>query len=434
MKDPARRKVSAGTKLMLVLTILVLIGTGILLNRLYSDGVPDVSRTRTDAVSRSGNGAGTGDQTGGRSPDLNRGSTVESQSNRTSGQTSSTASPVRKGTGSFTLTVAGTAVMEGDVRKSCYYEDVKVYDFSEVMSLLKTELRSDVNILFLENIISDDGKVTDVIVPSSLTAMLKTAGFNMAACGFSKAWDKEGEGISSTRQHLLGEGIVPLGICDPADQNPVRIQEYGGIRVVFLQYTDTIKSAVRKKMANQQESRTVPAADPEEIRNDIAEARKQGADAVIVLLNWGKTGGKQPDKAQRNLAQSIAEAGADLIIGSGSRYPQTAEYLTANDRQVLCVWSLGTTLSGERKSTDWLSGYLFHAELTLDSTGVLSIGVPAYTPLYTWKSNLTGKLGFRCLAANGAIPDGMDADQQKTMGKAAEVTRKAVQDSPMQER
>ena len=91
-------------------------------------------------------------------------------------------------------------------------------------------------------------------------------------------------------------------------------------------------------------------------------------------------------------------------------------------------------MSGERKNTDWLSGYLFHAELILDENDSLHIQTPAYTPIYTWKSKLSGKLVFRCLPANRLPPDGMDSDQESTMGKVAEVTRKALQGSPLQER
>ena len=35
---------------------------------------------------------------------------------------------------------------------------------------------------------------------------------------------------------------------------------------------------------------------------------------VYILLNWGKVGSKTPDKTQKALAQTLANAGADLII------------------------------------------------------------------------------------------------------------------------
>ena len=432
VKYHERRKISVGTKVMLVIAPLVLIGSVLLLNLLSSGYWPDFSRTHTGIVSQKGNSTGENRETG--AVDGNRTTITDSDTGTNKAEHGKSGMTETRKVRHFTLTAAGTAVMEGDIRKNCYFEDVRIYDFSDVMSLLKTELRSDVNILFIENIIMDDEKVTDIIVPSSLTAMLKTAGFNMAACGFSRAWDQGQKGIAATRTNLQQQGITPLGIYESEEQNIIRIMDCGGIPTAFLQYTDTIQSGTRNKMIKQNEGRSVPAADPEEIRADIEEARKQGAKAVIVLLNWGKKGGKQPEKNQRNLAQQIADAGADLIIGSGSRYPQTAEYLSAGDRQVMCVWSLGTTLSGERKNTDWLSGYLFHAELILDENDSLHIQTPAYTPIYTWKSKLSGKLVFRCLPANRLPPDGMDSDQESTMGKVAEVTRKALQGSPLQER
>ena len=60
------------------------------------------------------------------------------------------------------------------------------------MMLLKKELQSDLNIVFLENLISEDAKANDVTAPGAGAVMLKAAGFNAAACGFSKAFDKDG--------------------------------------------------------------------------------------------------------------------------------------------------------------------------------------------------------------------------------------------------
>ena len=66
---------------------------------------------------------------------------------------------------SFTLTVAGTVALEGEVRKNSYYSDSKQYDYYDIMMLLKKELQSDLNIVFLENLISEDAKANDVTAP-----------------------------------------------------------------------------------------------------------------------------------------------------------------------------------------------------------------------------------------------------------------------------
>ena len=327
----------------------------------------------------------------------------------------------------MTISFAGTAVLEGEVRENGYFKDARVYDFSDYMVLLKRELTADLNVVFLENILSDDLKTNNTVAPGSAADMLKNAGFQMAACGFAKAYDHGIEGIASTRNKLIERGITPLGIFESEADDRLCMAEINGIRTALLQVTDTISASVRKKMASRDFAAAVPAADPEEIAAEITRARQAGAQAVIVLIQWGKAG-NAANKNQKLLAQKIAEAGADLIVGSGSRICQPMELLTAprpdgSVAEVPCVWSLGTTLSGDR-STRRLGGMLLRACLA-EEDGKVSVSL-TYTPLYTWKYKQDGHYYYRCMAATGEVPDGMNKDQQNDMKKVLNNIQNAV--------
>ncbi len=334
----------------------------------------------------------------------------------------------------FTLTAAGTVALEGEIRKNSYYSEAKQYDYYDIMMLLKKELQSDLNIVFLENLLTDEGKTNDVTASGAGAAMLKAAGFNTAACGFSKAWDKQEDGIAATGKLLEENGIHPVGISTKEHPDPGRTAEFNGIRVALLQYTDTIPAAARKKMVKSGQENLIPEADPERIAADTEKARRQGCELVIVLLNWGKPG-KAPDKNMRAKAQQIADAGADLIIGCGSRIVSGADMLTSGDgkRQVLCVWSLGTVLGGNRSSISRIAGMLLQVTVCQEN-GKTEIRDACYIPVYTWKYRQDSRYYYRCLAADREVPDGMDAEQQKMMKKAADTVRKAMKDSPLGER
>ena len=443
MKDPGNRKVSFGTRVMLVVTLLVLIGSVMILIRFSSGRSIDLTGARMNPLNLEENYTGPDEVTGkpGKTPEPD----LENKTSDFPQETVSGVSAVQAATPSpvaaersFTMTVAGTVAMDGEVRKNSYLSDSRTYDFTDIMSLLKYEIRSDLNAVFLENIISDEEKVSDTVTPSSVARVLKNAGFQIAACGFANAWARESSGISSTRTNLRENGISPAGIFEPGNRERVGITEVQGIRVSVLAYTDTISASTRKKMDKKDESDTVPAAESEQIAADISEARNRGAEAVIVLINWGKVG-KTPDKAQKALAQSIADAGADLIIGAGSRVPQAAEYLTAqradgSKTEILCIWSLGTVLSGDRSNIRRISGYLLHVRIHLTRDGKAAVEQPEYTPLYTWRYRQDGQYYYRCLAANRNPPDGMDNEQIKSMDKAAEATRSALAGSPLSER
>jgi poly-gamma-glutamate synthesis protein (capsule biosynthesis protein) len=288
--------------------------------------------------------------------------------------------------------------------------------------------------VFLENIISARSKASDTVAPESAAALLKEAGFGMAACGFAQAFANGKDGVEDTLSALSRQGISALGIRSAEDPGKPEVKTVNGVRVSFLQYTSGIPSKTRKNMERDETSGMVPEAEIDLISEEIDSARAQGAEAVIVLLNWGKTG-KDPDKAQRELAELIAQAGADLIIGNGSHVPQSAEYLSGRDGgSVLCVWSLGSLLSGDRSNVRRMSGYLFHVTVKSNGQGGADILNPEYTPVYTWKYKQDGRWYYRCIASDTETPDGMDNEQRKMMNKAAETVETMLKDSPLTER
>ena len=410
---------------MLTVTVLVLTATVFVLARLSSGKTSDLTRLQpvTAAIGQRESESATAKATEQVLPQTTASLSAAEKIPETTEQPGKT----------FTIVAGGTVSLAGEIRSNSYYSDVKQYDYYDIMSLLRRDLQADLSIVFLENILSTEQKATDIIASGAAVSMLKAAGVDAVACGFSRAFDKAEAGVLSTRKLLTEYGIRPVGIYEGDGTESARFMEINGIRIAVLQYTDTIAAAARKSMVKNGQNVMVPPADPDGIAADITKAREQACDAVVVLLHWGKTG-KVPDKDQRTLAQKIADAGADLIIGCGSRIVSGADTLTAaeNGKNVLCVWSLGTVLSGDRSNIRRIAGILLHITLfTKDSK--TEIRDCSYTPLYTWKYKMDGRYYYRCLAANGTVPDGMDTDQQKSMKKAADVVREAMKNSGMEE-
>ena len=379
MRGPRNRKISTGTIAVLLSSVIVLGMTVFVWIRLSDGKSVDLSRIRTGVL------------------DLKEANVKEdvepivSTAERTVRPVApvSTEKPselVR----SYTMTIGGTVALDGEVRKNSWYSDVKQYDYYDIMTLLKREMQSDLNIVFLENLLTEDGRSSDVTATNAAAAMLKGAGFNVAACGFSKSYEKEKAGILTTRKLLEEHSITPVGIYETNEEDHYRITNINGIRTAVLQYTGTVSSTTRKKMWKNGTSVLIPAAEAETIEADINTVRSRGSEVVIVLLNWGKTG-KAPDKTMYALAQKIADAGADLIIGNGSRIVSGAEMLTAahTGRQVLCVWSLGTVLSGDRSNIRRIAGMFLQVTVKTEE-GRTELSDYRYIPLYTWKYKQDG--------------------------------------------
>ena len=423
MRGSRKRKISTGTVAVLAAAVVILCMTAFVWIRLSSGKSVDLSRIRAGVLDLKEADVKTED----KPADLSAEKTAHPVA---AVSAEKTAEPVR----SYTMTIGGTVTLDGEVRKNSWYSDVKQYDYYDIMTLLKRELQSDLNIVFLENLLTEDGRSSDTTATNAAAAMLKGAGFNVAACGFSKSFDKEKAGIQATRKLLEEHGIAPVGIYETNEDDHYRITDINGIRTAILQYTATLTTGTRKNMVKNGTSGLVPSAEAEMIEADINTVRSHGSEVVIVLLNWGKTG-KGPDKTMHVLAQKIAEAGADLIIGNGSRIVSGAEMLTAANtgKQVLCIWSLGTVLSGDRSNIRRMAGVLIQAEVRSEG-GRTELSDYRYIPLYTWKYKQDSRYYYRCLAADEAVPDGMDSEQQKMMKKAEDTVRNAMAGSPVEVR
>ncbi|MBO7661977.1 MAG: CapA family protein [Clostridia bacterium] len=327
------------------------------------------------------------------------------------------------------LTFGGTTAIETEVRRSCYFSDTKKYDFTDMFQPLREAFQADWSCVFLENILSDDYKVNASIVPASAAELMSSAGIKAAFGGFSGIYDKGQAGLESTRRALESQGILTPGLEANGE-----LTVLNGIRFYIGAYTGTISASSRKSMAKNGDDAAVPAADPAAIQQDIQNARAGGAEAVIILIHWGRDG-KNVDKSQRQMAQQIAEAGADVIIGSGSRIPQAAEMIsvTGTDgrpHQTLCVYSLGTLLSGNRNNAKRLGSYLLHVTFDKGPDGAALTGM-SYTPVYIWRYKQDGKFNYRCVPVNGKAPDGMDSEQMKTMEKAGNAVADVLTGSPL---
>lgn len=422
------RKLSAGTVFMLILTVVVLAGSALILIRLSSGASVDLSRLNMNVLNlqtaqpAASQEAGTGQPTEAPAATKTPQATAVPAAQNAAGQE-----------GSFTLTVAGTVALTEEVRKNSLSQDAKEYDYSSVMMLLAPEISADVSAVFLENIYSDSYKASNTVAPEQAADLLKEAGFGMAACGYSNAWAQGTDGTDTTRMVMMERSIEPLGLREADAQNELTLVTAGGVKAAFLQYTAGMAARTRKSMESAGQSGCVPEAELSRIIAEIAEARNRGAQAVIVMINWGKTA-KSPDRDQRALAEGIAQAGADLIIGGGGRQAQAAEYLPGSGGgSVLCVWNPGSLLTGDRSQIRRIAGYLFHVTIRASESGAVVLN-PEYTPVYTWKYRQDSRYYYRCVAAGGTVPDGMDSDEQKNLQKAAEVIDALLKDSPLTRR
>lgn len=339
---------------------------------------------------------------------------------------------------SFTLTAGGTVAMETAVVSSGYYSDARSYDFSDIFSLLRQDLQADISMVTLENLVVPSARLSKLVAPAEIMTMLQRGGVDTVAIGFRRCFEQGADGVASTREAAALRGMRTIGaFSDEAQALPAaQIREINGVRVAILHFSQNLSDTSANKLRRDGRTSLVPQAS--QAAADIRAAREAGAEVVIVSAHWGREGNTTPIRSQQNLAQEMANAGADVIIGTGSRVVQTAEWLTGtqedgSQRQTLCCWSLGCLISDSR-SNNAVAGMLLHLTIQVDAGGAVVVQDAAYTPTFAWRYSVSSATRYQVVSALRDAPDAMNSDQRTALSNARKRVENKMNGSALRER
>lgn len=181
--------------------------------------------------------------------------------------------------------------------------------------------------------------------PADYLASLKWAGITHLVTANNHSLDGGAVGVRETLAHL-DEYSIPHTGTYREDYEGSRYMMLGknGIRIAVLSFTELINQ--RALVTPPQLSRMIDSYSRADVGDRIAQARADGADFVIVYEHWGSENVHEVRSYQRQHAEEIAAAGADLIIGSHPHCLQETETIVTEDgRSVPCFYSLGNVVS-----------------------------------------------------------------------------------------
>lgn len=89
----------------------------------------------------------------------------------------------------------------------------------------------------------------------------------------------------------------------------------------------------------------------------MIKVNKEASDICCVSMHWMNEDITTPDDSQRQIAQKLADYGADVIIGTGPHVLQPIEFISRSDgSQVLVIWSLGNIISTQANFENTMGG------------------------------------------------------------------------------
>ncbi|MBE5829119.1 MAG: CapA family protein [Butyrivibrio sp.] len=208
--------------------------------------------------------------------------------------------------------------------------------------------------------------------PLAVGKALVAAGFDVASCANNHALDKGIYGIDVTSSFYKDNGITCVGIQGSGEEQyrPYEVITRNGIRIALLSYTygtngidvsDKYPYAVHYLPGDASEQGADSIEDgsdtaieqdffsEDRLADDIKTARNE-ADFVVVFAHWGDEYETEVLDNQRHLADIMAQAGADVIIGSHPHVVQETEVIDRGDGgQTLAYYSLGNFVADQDK-------------------------------------------------------------------------------------
>jgi len=303
---------------------------------------------------------------------------------------------------SFTLAVSGdilphsrlwqgakrNAIANGIVDK-----DGDGYDFRPMFALVKPILSSiDLAICHLETPIAPEDEELSTFpffgVPSEITDALAYAGFDRCSTASNHAMDRGIRGIDATLNALDRVGISHTGMARTPDEINPKLIYVSGIAISHMSYTFSYNGL---PAANGETWRSA-LIDTDRILNDVRQARKLGAQVVLLSMHWGNERESAPSSYQTKIADAITKSGeVDLIIGSHAHVLQPINMVNGT----WVIYGLGNFLSDmptTPKDPPWPAstqdGAIVTTKIAVAADGEVIVAKPVVIP--TWVDRNSG--------------------------------------------
>lgn len=291
----------------------------------------------------------------------------------------------------------GDLMCEPLMSESCYFDGE--YDYRPCFKFLKPVLtEADFAIANLETIVSDripyarekhrvnhhTGVRYHCNAPAEYLDALRYAGFDGFVLANNHNADGGYDGLIDTLDNLDRRGFMHTGLFrDETDRRVLHLQ-LNGIRLAVLSYTEHINRRLDEEVLTKEGCDILLNRFSEEkARKDIADARRDGAEFVLVYIHFlGREYSHEVIEGQRITAKKLADAGADCIMGSHMHAIQEFDYVAAADgRRVPVMYSLGNLISSDATGDLIARRSVIYRLVLKKENGCVTIADESYIPV-----------------------------------------------------
>ncbi|MDF2892843.1 MAG: capsule biosynthesis protein [Clostridia bacterium] len=220
------------------------------------------------------------------------------------------------------------------------------YDFGLSFEKIKNYISSaDVAIANFETTVNEKKALSGYPrfnSPPEVLEGIGRTGFDVMVTANNHCMDTGVEGAENTAALIKKNNMIPVGV---GENHKNVIIDKNGIKLGVLAYTSSINGL--KAPAGY-----VSMVDEEQIKRDI-EALQGKSDFIIVYLHAGIEYNREVEEETAKLFRTVADLGADCVLGSHPHVARKSELYHTRNKQVLINYSMGNFLSNQNdKYTD----------------------------------------------------------------------------------
>lgn len=303
---------------------------------------------------------------------------ASSDSQNTDSSNATVSSPV-----SLTLSVVGDCTLgtdetfDYDTSLNAYYENYGAdYFLQNVKDIFSTD---DLTIANFEGTFTDSDEREDKTfafkAPASYASILTGGSVEAVNTANNHSHDYGDQSFDDTLAALDDAGIVHFGYDETA------VMDVKGIKVGLVGIYELYDHLEREQ----------------QLKDNIAKAKADGAQLIVVIFHWGNETETVPDSNQTTLGRIAIDEGADLVCGHHPHVLQGIE--TYKGRNI--VYSLGNFCFGGNSSPSDMDTMIYQQTFTIDADGVKKDNVTNIIPCFISSAAYDGYNNYQPTPAEG---------------------------------
>lgn len=267
----------------------------------------------------------------------------------------------------LTLIAAGDNIAHTSVYQQAYVPEKESFVFDGIYDKVRGKLSEyDLAAVNQETILVHDAAMRsgfpEFATPESMGSALVNAGFDIVLAATNHANDMGETGLADTLSYWENyPDVLLLGLHKSREAyEKIDYIEKNGFKLALFNCTESLNG---RDLPEKESWKINTLSARKKLLKNISKAENH-SDLTVCFLHFGEEYSTEPTEEQRRLAAELADAGADVIIGTHPHILQNYEKIvTEGGASALVFWSLGNFMSHQTDPETLLGGA---ASLTIE--------------------------------------------------------------------